>query len=305
MLDVSINEQLSHIGQFAYSENSNFVFDKFSSMFIFTTENIKGYVNNIDVNGKTVLAPCASGDHAFESILKGATRVDMFDINIFAYQMVMLKAAAIKTLEREEFIDFFLKNKKKKSAFNRSVYTNKIREALNDDSKLFWDHIYSYFKDTNKLRESALFLYDQYEHNSLTKINDYVKEEYYDLLKSKIGILDKSEFFRSNVIDLPNNLNEKYDIIMLSNIQDYMSNTYNCSYLEALKKYRQFLKHDLMNHVNEDGIIVGEYYYHNSAVPSISPAQDADTIKFDAIYPELQMAFPGGPDQVKVYKKNQ
>ena len=91
-----------------HSKNMLTDFGEYSRLYLFTTENIKGYLKHFDVTNKNVLAPTSSGDHAFESILKGAKSVDMFDINKYSKYMVKLKIAAIKALERGEFLEYFL-----------------------------------------------------------------------------------------------------------------------------------------------------------------------------------------------------
>ena len=54
-----------------------------SFIYLFTNENIKGFLDKISFKNGKVLTICSSGDQAFNLILNGANSVDLFDINIF------------------------------------------------------------------------------------------------------------------------------------------------------------------------------------------------------------------------------
>lgn len=60
-----------------------------------------------DINNGNVLTVCGSGDQVLSSILYGAKKVDTFDSNKLAYYNLKLKLAVLKTLEYEEFINFY------------------------------------------------------------------------------------------------------------------------------------------------------------------------------------------------------
>ena len=141
------------------SKNKFTDFGEYSRLYLFTTENIKGYLKYFDLNGKNILTPTSSGDHAFESILKGARSVDMFDINKYSKYMVKLKIAAIKALERGEFLEYFLvkyNNHNNDYVFNKKTY-KKIRKYLDNETKNFFDEAYEIAKTGFNLRNSSLF----------------------------------------------------------------------------------------------------------------------------------------------------
>ena len=142
---------------------------------------------------------------------------------------------------------------------------------------------------------------DNYYEDSLINVNDYLKENNYNYLKERINIAYNKKFINTNVIDLPNKLDKNYDIILLSNIQDYMKFTYHLDYLRSLEKYREFIKNDLMKYCNE--CIVGEYFYNNAAAPSLLSDASDETLYFDSINKLLSLTYDSTDDQVKVYKK--
>ncbi len=285
-----IIEELVNLRNVILRENDDFSFTKYSPSFVFTTENISGYLNQLDVEGKDLLVPCASGDHAFEALSKGANSVDLFDINAYAYHMLQLKMAAIKTLSQEEFLKFFLKNNldftKNNNIFNRETYTNEIRKELPIYSRNFWDQVYKLFKNGETIYKSRLLINGNGNSKSYINLLDYLKDDNYELLKEKLYKLDEKEskFFNYNVVYLPTVLKDKYDLILLSNIQDYIRYTYGADFTKSINKYRHFVDSNLSKFLNEDGKVVSEYYYYYDSKNSVEPGVDQTIIKIPPVY---------------------
>lgn len=291
------DEFLKNVYKVAKYYYDDIIFEKYSRIYKLTTENICGYLNQINMKDKSILVPTASGDHLLNSILKGANSVDLFYINYYALFMAELKIAAVKSLSKEEFIRYFTNGR---NALSSDIYA-KIRLYLNGDALLFWDKVYSLFPNNNDLKKTNLFMKDNYYEDSLISVNDYLKENNYNYLKEKIYIADNKKFINTDVIDLPNKLDKNYDIILLSNIQDYMKFTFHLDYLRSLEKYREFIKNDLMKFCNE--CIVGEYFYNNAAAPSLLSDASDETLYFDSINKLLSLTYDSTDDQVKIYKK--
>ena len=155
-------------------------------------------------------------------------------------------------------------------------------------------------KAVSELEQKASSQSADYE-DSLISVNDYLKDNNYNYLKERINIADNKKFINTDVIDLPNKLDKNYDIILLSNIQDYMKFTYHLDYLRSLEKYREFIKNDLMKYCNE--CIVGEYFYNNAAAPNLLNDASDETLYFDSINKLLSLTYDSTDDQVKIYKK--
>ena len=64
-----------------YYKKSNLTkgFKPIDTTYLFTTEDIKSYMPNLE--GKKVLSVASSGDQYFNALLRGAKKVDLFDIN--------------------------------------------------------------------------------------------------------------------------------------------------------------------------------------------------------------------------------
>ena len=233
-------------------------FGEYSKLYLFTTENIKGYLKYFDLNNKNVLVPTSSGDHAFESIIMDAKSIDMFDLNKFAKYIVELKMAAIKVLERDEFLEYFLvkiDNQMNDYVFSKKTY-KKLRKYLSSSACKFWDEAYDVAKMGKKLRNSNLFYNNRNNNYTQENICSYLEEDNYKYLKKNIYKLEKSNFYEGNIVNLK--LKKNYDCIMLSNI---------CNYADDIDEFRKFTDLVLMKHLNKNGILIGEYYYGNSEGP--------------------------------------
>lgn len=248
-------------------------FGEFSSMYVFSNENIKDYLNELNIYGKNVLTVASSGDHFINLILMGAKKIDNFDINRNCSFMIQLKIAALKTLNYEEYLDFFSKNEKEdisitettdgvknidynSKSFDYKTYL-KIRVKLPDEFALYWDMIYEEYGFLgNKLRDSKILIGCSRE--SAIRNNKYLEEEInYNLTVEKINNLEYKFHYKS-VLDL-HELKDKYDIILLSNIY---------SYLDANKtsdnEFVKYITSELSDKLNPEGIISFAYQFDYS-----------------------------------------
>ena len=70
----------------------------FYNIYPFTTENISGYIDNFNLNGKSLLTVGSSGDQIFNAVLMGINDVTQVDINPFAKYYYYLKMYYLKIL---------------------------------------------------------------------------------------------------------------------------------------------------------------------------------------------------------------
>ena len=241
-------------------------FSKLSQIYSFTTENIAGYFKQLQFENKTVLTVSASGDHIINAFYEGASKVYGFDINYLALIFTELKLIALQSLNYKEFLDFFMINnendiEKNKNAFDYEIYIHKLRSRLLEHTAEKWDVIYQNFKNNGyDLRNSYIFN-NKYDNNSVKlKSNLYLKSELdYNKAKEKIKekeiILINSNYKDINSQNLPNL--RDCDIILMSNISDYIKNLYNykTNYLE------QYLEDIISRFKNENNKIVCAYLY--------------------------------------------
>ena len=204
-------------------------FASISKIYSFTTENISGYFNYLDFKNKNVLTVSASGDHIINAFYKGARSVTGFDINYLALVFTELKLIAIQELSYKQFLEIFLINdinniSKNLNALNYKQYIE-LREKLTENSRKILDDLYSEF---NKAKEQ---------------------------IKDKEIVLVNSSYSDIALNKLPNH--ESYDIILMSNISDYIKDIYkNENYLE------EYIKEIIYNFKSPNNQIVCAYLYN-------------------------------------------
>ena len=215
-------------------------FGTYSMPYLFTNENINGYYGQMDFKEKSVLTVVGSGDHVLNAVLRGATRVDAFDISSYAIMAYYLKEAAIKTLEYEEYTTYFLDSNE---CFNYELY-EKIRPSLNEEALIFWDSIYEKFKMNPQLimhlfrgpEDSMLRYFDTEEKaKRLANISAYLDRENYYQLRQNLGNCQINCHIRDvNALD---DLNDNYDCILLSNISKYQLDLDFEKFKSAISRY--------------------------------------------------------------------
>lgn len=242
-------------------------FNSLSQIYSFTTENIAGYFEHLNFADKNILTVSASGDHIINAFYKGAKTVIGFDINYLALIFTELKLVALEQLEYKEFLQFFMINEnnnidKNKNALDYEIYTKRLKKNLSKNVSEYWNMIYKNFNNNGyELRNSYIFN-NKYDNNNI-KINSnlYLKSEFdYNIAKEKIRkkeiILINSNYKDINCHDLPNLAS--YDIILMSNISDYIKDLYNMSsnYLE------EYIKEIINKFKNQKNQIVCAYLYN-------------------------------------------
>ena len=202
--------------------------ERFNSIYLFTTENIAGYMKDLNLHNKKVITVTGSGDHA---VLKGARKITTFDVNPLTKYYLDLKLAAIKDLSLDEFKKLLLYENK-----NSFAYEVIKKLDMNKESKKFWlDSLEKFNQSGLLLRKSLLFNTKYFDASRKIKENLYLNEENYAIVKDNLKDVD-IEFIEKNIKDLE--LNEEYDYMFLSNISDYLKDIYEENYLD---KYQELI----------------------------------------------------------------
>lgn len=231
-------------------------FGGYSKLYNMTTENIHGFLSTQNLKGKRVLTVAGSGDQRLTSYLLGASDVICFDINPLVEFQLDLKDTAIKELSFEEFIRFFGLNNKKNigDGFLHPMIFDKLKYLLDKDTNAFFDFIINDFPYNP--RNKIYFGFED-QLSLLKNMNGYLDKSSYNRLAS---ILDdkRIDFVNANVDNLPDILNgEKFDVILLSNISDYIHDIYPNNELE---RFRELIDR-LMDNLNLYGVMQVGYIY--------------------------------------------
>lgn len=233
---------------------------KYLSIYMFATENVRGVVNSLNVSNKDILTVSASGDHIFNMLLMGAKSIEAYDINIYAKYFYYLKEASIKALSYSEFLDFFFPKYTifNNKTFNNNIFFNRILPNIKDeDAKVFWSTLFRRYRGFG-LHGSSLFFPNRYSKNTYIESNDYLRnEDNYKNLQEKLLTFEYKFYWVDIFSDLSNLLDKRYDIIYLSNILDRLREKDKISNVRRIKEIIENLKKYLV----PNGILSVCYLY--------------------------------------------
>ena len=219
-------------------------------VYAYTNELVDEAIDCLDLTGKSVLTVGSSGDQLLTSILHGASHVTLADINPMAKYFTALKIAAIKNLDLSHFQLYF----NFYNIFDHKLYA-KVSHDLDEESRTFWDYLIS--NNAGNSETNCMFQYLSFQDSvNVRYIND---EKKYNQLRQKLNevtidfaTFDFNDFYK---------LNRKYDVVLLSNIYDYIQ-----SY-----RFVNGIKNIAKNILNDNGSIQLYYdlCYDNSYTGSV------------------------------------
>lgn len=137
-------------------------------VYLFTTENISGYIEELDLNGKSLLTLGSSLDQAYNALLMGASKIDVFDINVNVEKFHKVKSNLILTYPRQDLY---------KQVFTSGFANN----GYNDSKSAFIDNIYLHNDENYELLRSKL-LEDRisFINGNIFDIGDSLDDKMYD-----------------------------------------------------------------------------------------------------------------------------
>lgn len=249
-MDFSRNLNESILACSLYDENK--IYTGNISIYPFTTERISGYINEFELENKSLLTIGSSGDQVINAVLHNCKDITLYDINPYSKYYYYLKCAALISLTYNEFLEFlrfreYIEWKDNLNVFNLKSY-NKLKDTLkllDYESFLYFDELFNNF--SNLTIRKVLFEYDE---DDKTKINnDYLNNNIlYGEAKQKIKKA-KINFICADIFDINDSI--KYDNIWLSNVLTWFDNKEKIS--ELIDKAYSAL--------NEDGKLLVSYLY--------------------------------------------
>lgn len=178
-------------GEFMINVNS------FQKIYPFTTENIAGYIENMDVKDKSVLTVGSSSDQVFNSLLLGAKDVTLFDINEMAPLFYQFKKDLILKYDREELYSKVLSNNK--FSYFEDNFTKKQLESMN----LYLKNDENYYKLREMLKKSNV----TFKFGNIYDVSKTLKNEKFDrVILSNVLQYLISENIEDSVSDVYSNL---------------------------------------------------------------------------------------------------
>ena len=198
-------------------EKTTNLFSKYSKTYLFTTECIKEYLNRERFNKTKALTVLSSGDHVFNLICKDVYDIDTFDINELTYYLFYLKRAIILKLPLPAFkyITYNLGKDLEKDLKLLEILKDELPKDVYEYYRYIFTYCQKYQPDGLKKLIWGLAIYIGNDSIYLENIKEYIK------LRQKLKKAHITFTF-SDVLELPNKLTNLYDIILLSNISDYL-----------------------------------------------------------------------------------
>lgn len=232
----------------------------FNQLYSFATENID-FINYLPINENIhskALTITGSGDQALLLVQKGFINITNIDVNYLAKYYGELKIAAVSMLSFNEFIDFF---KNEERALSYQVY-KKLSSKISIESEKFWNQQYMHNNYNGKsIRNSSLFnlKHDDWD-IKLNNIPYLNSEEQYNKIKKLLN--ENNIQFKFITDDYQNiQLNDVYDVILLSNIADYSHKMYKNNNIDYIKKFKTNFVEKSLGLLNKEGLLMFAYIY--------------------------------------------
>ena len=227
--------------------SSDYAFQDESSVYLFTNENISGYLNGVNPN--RVLTVASSGDHAFEAYLAGARYVDTFDINSYQRYVLELKTHMIRNLPYHEFMDFFFDQK--------NFFNSKIIAPISDKFSIGLQHFMAKCQyGTNNMFKYHAAISPNYDLRNLSYAASHGEyNRLAELLPEHIN------FHHCKLERISARFNQRYDLIMLSNIFYYMYPDETITERRFERFYHDVLYPLARNNLTDNGKICFQYIW--------------------------------------------
>ncbi|MBE6156734.1 MAG: hypothetical protein E7161_03200 [Firmicutes bacterium] len=231
--------------------NCEKLFTEFSKAYYWTNENIRAYLELIDFEGKTnALTVAASGDQAFNLITNGIINIDTFDTNALSEFIAFgFKRAMILKYSYNDFINvmILLRSDNLSQEHINSIISD-LLPYMESRHQVFWRTVLNYNKQAQNYYCTNLNLIRMLtlDNKFIPQYNDYLLDElHYETLRKRLGNANIT-FKCVNAKDLGREFTSQYDLILLSNILDYMFNDWG----------RHWDYHKLAEYERELGIIL-------------------------------------------------
>ena len=255
--------------------NNPEIYHDTSFIYKFSNESIIDYQKYLK-NRNNAFIVTASGDQILNSILEGTTNITSCDVSRFPKYFFELKKAAILSLSKDEYLDFFLKDDNYDDILNDDIYDN-IRNNMCDEDREFWDGLFQFFEG-GEIYNSSLFSHEVVTPQLVISRNSYLQDNNYNKLQSNIEKTNINHQI-GNVRDIILNEKKEYDLVNLSSIIYY----YNGNYKELLESIK----------LSDEGIILTYLY-------------DKGKRNIDDLFKEKEYSFDNfskSGDGVMIYKK--
>lgn len=214
--------------------------DDYRKIYYFSNEKIDNILKNVNIDNKKILSVLASGDQAFHFYDRGAKKVDLFDKNKLTIYYYYLRRWSIIYLDRYypnyDDLDF-----KFDIDFIKQLIKNVVPRDENEASALeYWKMFVEKYTDDNI--DNLFYLPDDR--------NDLRKNNILNVSRIKKRLLDDDFIFYDKDFSWNVDVDEKYDLIYVSNIPEWIYYKQGIIHLEIFK-------YNLLRALNKGGLVLG------------------------------------------------
>lgn len=237
-------------------------FDEFSSVYFWTTEDISYYLMHTYFNKNKALSVIGSGDQIFNLICLGVKHIDAFDINQLTYYLYYLKRAVLLSY------DYFLFKEIEHQGFFISDFVSfrdmflEIKSCMPKDVATYYQVILEYLNC-----HSTYELYSLYRGGmrGVENFNFYFNDET-EYLKTQENIKHaKVRFYFDDVMQIPSLVSRRYDLILLSNIYDYLCLGLEGDISQSIEHFKKYIAHFLPL-LSKNGVLINYFINPNPSL---------------------------------------
>lgn len=253
----------------AYYEEKRYSNPNYNRIYLFTNENVNAYLKAAEFQpGQKALSVLASGDQAFNLIFKGVKDIDTFDINkLTEFYVFGLKMAIITKCNYQEFISTYstlLNPTTSEDTITAIIYD--LLPYMDEKYRVYWKEVLDLFCKNKfdayanpKIRNLISVIKSEPSSIKAATIrNTYLlNEANYNQFKINLSQANLT-FKHSNILDLNQNFNSKYNYLLFSNILDYIWHQWGMMW--NMDKLNDFIE-SLMPLLNDEAIIFLHYCF--------------------------------------------
>lgn len=248
-------------------------FNKYCKTYASTNENIFGYLNKLNMQDKNeVLTVMSSGDHLLNVACYGIKNIDTFDFNMLTkYYALGIKVSAILTFNYKQYIRYMNKLFFTKNIDEMSDLIKLIMPSMDKKYRIYWNELIDYNYKLQKEYNTKLNLFQMIllDVQKLDLNSNYylLNEGNYNKLRRIIGRVNIN-FKCCECTQLPYFYQNRYDLILLSNILDYLYGNINYGYGWNYKKLVNF-EHEFDKLLTNDGQIALNYIFDYNVLKTL------------------------------------
>lgn len=183
-------------------------FPNYNRVYFNSNENVKDVLSVLDIKDKKVLSVLGSGDQAFHLLNNDALKVDLFDINKLTIYYYYLRRWTMK------YLNHFYPNDDFNIKFIKELLS--LVEIKDKNEKIAFDYWCKYIELFDDKRSNKLFYRGIFDN-----VNDLD-----DFSKVKKRLDEDICFYNVDISDNISTIKDKYDVLYLSNISDYVLPNY-------------------------------------------------------------------------------